>query len=148
MVNLWFFGFIIFYNLHCRNSEQRYSVKKGVLRNFEKIYMKTPVPEAQRPATLLKMRLWHRCFPVNFFEISKNTFFTEHLWTTAFDIAKPNLTLELDFEKLSFLYWAIYYCILRWSYNNRAKKLLQLKSANCFSISFIKFARWDRVCFR
>ena len=26
-------------------------------------------------ATLLKKRLWHRCFQVNFFEISKNTFF-------------------------------------------------------------------------
>ena len=23
------------------------------------------------------------CFPVNFYEISKNTFFTEHLWTNA-----------------------------------------------------------------
>ena len=28
-----------------------------------------------RPATLLKKRLWHRCFPVYFFKISKNTFF-------------------------------------------------------------------------
>ena len=27
------------------------------------------------PATLLKKRLWHRCSPVNFGEISKNTFF-------------------------------------------------------------------------
>ena len=30
----------------------------GVLRNF------APVPD--RPATFLKKRLWHRCFPVNF----------------------------------------------------------------------------------
>ena len=135
------FGFIIFYNLHCRNSQQ-------VLSEISKKFTGKLLCQSQRPATLLKMRLWHRCFPVNFFEISKNIFFTEHLWTTAFDIAKPNLTLELDFEKLSFLYWAIYYCILRWSHNNRAKKILQLKSANCFSISFIKFARWDRVCFR
>ena len=36
-----------------------------------------------RPATLLTKRLWHRCFPVNFCEISNNTFFTEHLWATA-----------------------------------------------------------------
>ena len=35
-----------------------------------------------RPATLLKKRLWHRCFPVNFQKISKDTFFTEHLWMT------------------------------------------------------------------
>ena len=27
--------------------------------------------------------LWHRCFPVNFPKSPKNTFSTEHLWTTA-----------------------------------------------------------------
>ena len=32
-----------------------------------------------RLATLLKKRLWHRCFPANFCEIFKNTFFTEPL---------------------------------------------------------------------
>ena len=26
------------------------------------------------PSTLLQKRLWHRCFPANFYEISKNTF--------------------------------------------------------------------------
>ena len=36
-----------------------------------------------RPATLLKKRLWHGCFPVNFAKFLKNTFFTEHLWATA-----------------------------------------------------------------
>ena len=36
-----------------------------------------------RGATLLKKRLWHRCFSCKFCEISKNTFFTEHHWTTA-----------------------------------------------------------------
>ena len=33
-----------------------------------------------RPATLFKMRPWHRCF---LWVFCKNTFFTEHLWTTA-----------------------------------------------------------------
>ena len=27
----------------------------------------------------LKNRLWHKCFPVNFYEIFKNALFTEHL---------------------------------------------------------------------
>ena len=40
-----------------------------------KIHRKTPVPEP----FLLKKRLWHWCFPVNL----DNTFFIEHLWTTA-----------------------------------------------------------------
>ena len=36
-----------------------------------------------RPATLLKKRLWYRCFPVNFAKFSKTYFFTEHLRATA-----------------------------------------------------------------
>ena len=36
-----------------------------------------------RPATLLKKRLWHRCFPVNFVKFPRTPFFTEHLRTTA-----------------------------------------------------------------
>ena len=34
-----------------------------------------------RPATLLKKRLWHRCFPVNFVKFLRTPFLTEHtLW--------------------------------------------------------------------
>ena len=36
-----------------RSNHRRCYVKKGVLKSL-------------RPATLLKERLWHRCFPVNF----------------------------------------------------------------------------------
>ena len=36
-----------------------------------------------RPSTLLKKRLWPRCFPVNFLKFLRTTFFTEHVWTTA-----------------------------------------------------------------
>ena len=32
-----------------------------------------------RPATLLKKRLWHRCFPVNFAKFLRTPYFTEHL---------------------------------------------------------------------
>ena len=31
--------------------------------------------------TLLKKRLWHRCFPANFVKFLRTSFFTEHLWT-------------------------------------------------------------------
>ena len=33
-----------------------------------------------RPATLLKKKLWHRCFPVNFAKFLRTTFLTKHLW--------------------------------------------------------------------
>ena len=32
------------------------------------------------PATLLKKRLWHRCFPVNFAKFPRTPFLKEHLW--------------------------------------------------------------------
>ena len=32
-----------------------------------------------KPATLLKNRLWHRWFPANFVKFLKTPFFTEHL---------------------------------------------------------------------
>ena len=32
------------------------------------------------PATLLKKRLWHSCFPVNFVKFLRIPFYIEHLW--------------------------------------------------------------------
>ena len=37
---------------------------------------------------VLKKRLWQRCFPVNFAKFLKNTFFADHLRTTASDISQ------------------------------------------------------------
>ena len=36
------------------------------------------------PATFLKKRLWHRCFPVDFTKILRTLFITEYLWVTAY----------------------------------------------------------------
>ena len=61
--------------------------KKGVLRNFTKF---TGEYQCQslffnkvaglRPVTLLKKRLWDRCFPVTFVKFLRTAFLTEHLW--------------------------------------------------------------------
>ena len=60
--------------------------KKGVLRNFAKF----------TESTLLKKRLWRRCFPVNFAKFLRETFLTEYLqW------------LLLWFKKYSWLYYDI-----------------------------------------
>ena len=53
--------------------------EKGVLRNFAKFTGKH-LCQSLRSATLLKKRLWHRCFPVNFVKFIRASFFTEHLW--------------------------------------------------------------------
>ena len=60
--------------------------KKGVLGNFAKLtgkhlwqslfLIKLQAP----PATLLKKRLWHKCFPVNFAKLLTTPFLIEHLW--------------------------------------------------------------------
>ena len=56
-----------------RSSHRSCSVRKGVLKDFAK-YREKHLCQGLffnkfvglRPATLLKKRLWHRCFPVNF----------------------------------------------------------------------------------
>ena len=53
----------------CRRSHQRCSIEKGFLKNAQH-------------ADLLKIRLWHRGFPVNFDKFLRTPFFTEHLRTT------------------------------------------------------------------
>ena len=61
--------------------------KKGVLGNFVKVTGKHLCQSflfnkvvGLKPATLLKMRIWHSCFPVNFANILRTPFFIEHLW--------------------------------------------------------------------
>ena len=61
-------------------------MKKGVLRNFIKITGKHLYQSlffnnvaGLRPATLLKKRLWHLYFPVNFVKFLRTLFLTEHL---------------------------------------------------------------------
>ena len=63
-----------------RNSYWSCSVKRSVLK-FSKIHWKTPVLESLfnkvadiRPATVLKKRLQHKCFPVNFAKFLRTNF--------------------------------------------------------------------------
>ena len=69
-----------------RSSRPEVFCKKGVLRNFAKFTGKHLCQSlffnkvaGLRSATLLKKRLWHRCFPVNFAKFLGTPFFTEHL---------------------------------------------------------------------
>ena len=59
--------------------------KEGVLRNFAKFTGKYlcqslffNIVVGLRPATFLKKRQWHSCFPINFVKFLR-TFLTEHL---------------------------------------------------------------------
>ena len=70
----------IFQNIYIKNifrsSRPEVFCKKGVLRNFVKF---TGKPLCLRPATLLKKRLWHRGFLVNFVKFLRTPFFIEEL---------------------------------------------------------------------
>ena len=62
------------------------TIKKGVLGNFAKFAGKHLCQSlflnkvaGLRLATLLKKRIWHRCFPVNFAKFLRAPFVTEHL---------------------------------------------------------------------
>ena len=57
----------------------RCSVRKGVLRNFAKFTGKH-LCQGLRPATLLKTRLWRRCFPVDFGKFLRTTFLEKTSW--------------------------------------------------------------------
>ena len=62
-----------------RSSHRRCSVRKGVLRNFAKFtgkYMCQSLffHKVAWPATLLKKRLLHRCFPANFAKFLRTPF--------------------------------------------------------------------------
>ena len=61
--------------LPVRSSHQRCSVKKGVLRNFAKF--------TGAACNFIKKEILAQVFSCEFCEISKNTFFTEHVWATA-----------------------------------------------------------------
>ena len=80
--------------------------KKGVLRNFAK-------SNCLRPATLLKKKLWHRCFPVNLTKFLRTPFLTEHLCSLKLDIGflfritKKTYDLLWSMVKKMFIYFLI-----------------------------------------
>ena len=72
-----FYGVSMSQVANYRSSRREVFRKIGVLKNFEKF---TGKHLCQRPATLLKKRLWHRCFPVDCTKFLRTPFFIEHLW--------------------------------------------------------------------
>ena len=70
LVELW--------NIYSRSSRPEVFCKKGVVRNFTKFIGKH-LCQSLTPATLLKKRLWHRCFPVNFIKFLRTSICIEQL---------------------------------------------------------------------
>ena len=68
-----------------RSSRPEVFCKKGVLKNSQNSQKNTfaraslLIKFQAAPATLLKKRPWHRCFPKNFAKFLRTHFFIEHL---------------------------------------------------------------------
>ena len=77
-----------FYFHSYRSSHRRCSVGKGVLRNFTKFTGKHLCQslyfnKVAGACNFIKIEALAQVFSCEFCEISKNTFFTEHIWATA-----------------------------------------------------------------
>ena len=103
--------FAITIQMTTRSSHQSCSVRKGVLRNFAKFtwkylrqvlfYNKVAGPE---PGTLLKKRLWHICFPMNFAKFQRTPFHRTSLndcFSTIQHFLAENPVFFFVFEKMS-----------------------------------------------
>ena len=77
--------------------------EKGVIKNFTKFTGKhlCQILFFFRPATLLKKRLCHRCFPANFVKFSRTPFFIEHLrWLLLEMACYYRLEMLLSFREI------------------------------------------------
>ena len=84
-------------------------MKKRCLQKFPKIHRKT-LCQSHRPATLLKKRLWHRCFPVNFVKVLRTPFYRTPLGNCFWKGLDGNILLkqysenELNDARTNFVY--------------------------------------------
>ena len=93
-----------------RSSHQKCSVRKDVLRNFTNFTAKhlcqslfVNKAAGLTPATLLKKRLWHRCFSMNFVTFLRTRFLQN---------ASERLLLNIVHLKLQFMQTSLFiYCI-------------------------------------
>ena len=84
-----------------RSSEavvQRCSVKKLFLEISQNLQENTCASlflnKVVRPVTLLKKRLWHRYFPVNFPKFLRTPLFIEHIWWLLLEVNKLQWQLQ------------------------------------------------------
>ena len=128
--------------------------KKGVLRNLTKFTGKHQCQTCGlSPATSLKRRHWHRCFPMNFIKLLRTPFLKEHLRWLLLKVCLETWTLQ---DRSSHRTCSVREGVCR---NFAGKHLCQspffdkaagFRSANllkkgpwhtCFPVNFVKFLR-------
>ena len=104
--------FVFMNYLHFRNSHRKCSVKKVFLKIFAKFTGKHLCQSlflnkiaGLRPATLLKKRPWHRCFPVSFAKFLR----TPPVAASASSINNTSLIIEAESLQPKYLFLLFYY---------------------------------------
>ena len=109
-----FYEFLVFLcqfvakSISFRSSHQSCSVEKlflEILQNPQKITcgrVSFNKVANLKPATLLKKRLWHRPFHVNFVKYLRTPFFTEHLWWLLQLVPSSSSSFQVISDRSSF----------------------------------------------
>ena len=84
-----------------------------------------------RPATLLKKRLWHRYFRVNFTKFLRTRFFIQYLQETASDVIKTGILKCSELLNMNI-----------WSYDREKNIILIIYYINYYHISFQNFRKF------
>ena len=93
-----------------RSSRRRCSVKKGILRNFAKFAGKHMCQTLFFNTVAGRLQLCYKqtlaqVFSCKFCEISKNTFFIEHLWAAASDYLQQQFVRsEVRLKEMTYIY--------------------------------------------
>ena len=155
-----------------RSSHQRCSIKKGFLKNLAKFIGKHLSQSlffnkvaSLRLATLLKKRLWHRCFPVKFakflrtpfYRTPPNDYFWKALWGRDWSFCcnfrcltchLHELNVAWNFVESIFLQASIWNCLI---ISHCGISSLMFFSCNCLASSVHSAILWvisDRLpCF-
>ena len=97
-------SFSVLFRIQCRRSRPKVFCKKDVLRNFIKFTGKHLCQSllfnkdaGLKPATLLKRKLWHRCFPVNFMRLLRKLFFRTPLVAACVNVISKDLITFFNF---------------------------------------------------
>ena len=140
---------------------RRSSVKKVFLEISQKEEGHLSIKIASlRPSTLLKKRLWHRCFPVNFVKFLRTPFLTQHLRWLLLNQCNAKLLPPLSKHAIQIWlenyqtkhFWKLYTVLMickkqqAWSLELLNKERLWHR---CFGVKFAKFFRavfWLNSC--
>ena len=111
----YFHGISSYFNFRCQKHPPEVFCKKRRSKKFRKTHRKTPVPKS----FLIKLQVFScvflfqaRVLSCEFCEISKNTFFTKHLWATASALSTKNLNMYLKHSRKMLLVFTSFRNIL------------------------------------